>query len=170
MIDHFTLTVRDIKASVAFYTAALKPLGYGVKMDFGDFVGFGDARKPYFWLKSGAGVTPSQPMHIAFAAANRNQVDAFHDAAIKAGAINDGHPGLREQYHPNYYGAFVIDLDGHPIEAVCHAAPGAAAEAKAAPGKAAPKKAAAPKKPAAKKPAAKKAAAKKPAPKKAKRR
>src|SRR6185436_11916390 len=93
MIDHFTVTVRDIKASVAFYTAALKPLGYSVKMDFGDFVGFGDARKPYFFLKSGAGIAPSQPMHIAFAAANRNQVDAFHDAAIKAGAMNDGHPG-----------------------------------------------------------------------------
>lgn len=168
MIDHFTLTVRDVKASVAFYTAALKPLGYSVKMDFGDFVGFGDERKPYFWLKSGAGVTPSQPMHIAFAAATRNQVDAFHDAALEAGAINDGHPGLREQYHPNYYGAFVIDLDGHPIEAVCHAAPGAAA-AKAAPARAAPKKAAA-KKPAAAKKTAKAAAAKKPAAKKAKRR
>jgi predicted lactoylglutathione lyase len=162
MIDHFTLTVRDIKASVAFYTAALKPLGYSMKMDFGDFVGFGDARKPYFWLKSGAGVTPSQPMHIAFAAANRNQVDAFHDAAIKAGAMNDGQPGLREQYHPHYYGAFVIDLDGHPIEAVCHAAPGqAAAGVKAAPAKAAPKKKAAARKPAPKKPAAKKPAAKK---------
>ena len=160
MIDHFTVTVRDIKASVAFYTAALKPLGYSVKMDFGDFVGFGDARKPYFFLKSGDGITPSQPMHIAFAAANRNQVDAFHDAAIKAGAMNDGHPGLREQYHPHYYGAFVIDLDGHPIEAVCHAGPGQDAAVKAAPAKAAPKKKAAARKPAAKKPAARKAKAK----------
>src|SRR5437868_8328283 len=123
MIDHFTLTVRDIKASVAFYTAALKPLGYSVKMDFGDFVGFGDAREPYFWLQSGEGSTPSHPMHIAFAAPNRKLVDAFHDAALQAGAIDDGKPGLREQYHANYYGAFVLDLDGHPIEAVCHAAP-----------------------------------------------
>jgi len=150
MIDHFTLTVRDIKASVAFYTAALKPLGYAVKMDFGDFVGFGDERKPYFWLKSGAGVTPTQPMHIAFAAKNRALVDAFHDAALRAGGMDDGKPGLREQYHPNYYGAFVLDLDGHPIEAVCHQSPDAA-------------KTAAPKAAAAKKPAAKKAAAKKPA-------
>jgi len=161
MIDHFTLTVRDIKASVAFYTSALKPLGYGVKMDFGDFVGFGDERKPYFWLKSGAGVTPSQPMHIAFAAKNRALVDAFHDAALKAGGMDDGKPGLREQYHPNYYGAFVLDLDGHPIEAVCHESP-EAAKAKAAP------KAAAPRAAAAKKPAARKAAGKKPAAKKAK--
>jgi catechol 2,3-dioxygenase-like lactoylglutathione lyase family enzyme len=159
MIDHFTLTVRDIKASVAFYTAALEPLGYGVKMDFGDFVGFGDARKPYFWLKSGANITPSQPMHIAFAAGNRALVDAFHVAALKAGAKDDGAPGIREQYHPHYYGAFVIDPDGHPIEAVCHASPEAAKAAKAAKAvKAAP----APKKkaPAARKPAAKKAPAK----------
>jgi predicted lactoylglutathione lyase len=155
MIDHFTLTVRDIKASVAFYTAALKPLGYGVKMDFGDFVGFGDERKPFFWLKSGEGTTATQPMHIAFAASSRDLVDAFHDAAIQAGAMDDGKPGLREQYHPHYYGAFVIDLDGHPIEAVCHAAPGARKLEAAKP------KAAAARKPAKKKPAAK-------APKKAK--
>jgi catechol 2,3-dioxygenase-like lactoylglutathione lyase family enzyme len=155
MIDHFTVTVRDIKASVAFYTAALKPLGYSMKMDFGDFVGFGDERKPYFWLKSGAGTATSHPMHIAFAAKNRALVDAFHDAALKAGARDDGAPGVREHYHPHYYGAFVIDLDGHPIEAVCHASPEAAKPAEAA---AAAVKTV--KKPAAKKPAAKARAAK----------
>ncbi|HEY8212266.1 MAG TPA: VOC family protein [Myxococcaceae bacterium] len=135
MIDHFTLTVRDLKASVAFYTAALKPLGYSVKMDFGEFVGFGDTRKPYFFLKPGA-VSPA-PQHIAFAAANRALVDAFHVAALAAGARDDGQPGLREQYHPHYYGAFVVDPDGHPIEAVCHM-PAAAASA---PAPASPKKA-----------------------------
>jgi catechol 2,3-dioxygenase-like lactoylglutathione lyase family enzyme len=128
MIDHFTLTVRDLKASVTFYTAALKPLGYGVKMDFGDFVGFGDAQKPYFFLRPGA-VSPT-PQHIAFSAANRALVDAFHVAALKAGARDDGQPGVREQYHPHYYGAFVVDPDGHPIEAVCHQ-PSTAPRAKA---------------------------------------
>ena len=138
MIDHMTVTVRDLRASVAFYTAALKPLGYGVVMDFGEFVGFGDARKPYLFLRSGP--TPSQPMHIAFSAPNRVKVQEFHDAAVKAGAKDDGQPGVREIYHPHYYGAFVIDPDGHPIEAVCHAPEKAQAKGKAAAkAKAAPK-------------------------------
>ncbi|HVE87745.1 MAG TPA: VOC family protein [Myxococcales bacterium] len=136
MIDHMTLTVRDLKASIGFYQRVLKPLGYRVKMDFKEFVGFGDDRKPYFWLKSGP--TPTQPMHIAFSAGTRAMVDAFHQAALDAGARDDGSPGLREDYHPHYYGAFVIDPDGHPIEAVCHlphraprkAAPKAKARAK----------------------------------------
>jgi len=134
MIDHMTVTVKDLRASVAFYAAALKPLGYGVVMDFGEFVGFGDARKPYFFLRSGP--TPTQPMHIAFSAPNRVKVQEFHDAAVKAGAKDDGRPGVRENYHPHYFGAFVIDPDGHPIEAVCHAPEKAQAKGKA---KAAPK-------------------------------
>jgi catechol 2,3-dioxygenase-like lactoylglutathione lyase family enzyme len=118
MIDHFTLTVRDLERSKAFYEEALKPLGFALKRVYPEIVGFGDERKPYFWLKQGG--EPSRPMHIAFAARDRQQVDAFFAAALAAGARSDGEPGLRPHYHANYYGSFVIDPDGHPIEAVCH--------------------------------------------------
>jgi catechol 2,3-dioxygenase-like lactoylglutathione lyase family enzyme len=140
MIDHFTLTVSDLGRSKAFYESVLAPLGFGVKMSFEEFVGFGD-HKPYFWLKKGV---PQAPMHIAFAAKDRPAVDGFHRAALQLGATDNGQPGIREEYHANYYGAFVSDPDGHPIEAVCHAAPGAAKKAVA-------RKPAAKKKPAPKK-------------------
>jgi catechol 2,3-dioxygenase-like lactoylglutathione lyase family enzyme len=117
MIDHLTLTVRDIERSRAFYEKVLLPLGYTVKMEFGQYIGFGDT-KPCLWIKQGS--VPTQPMHLAFAARDRAAVDAFHAAALAAGARDDGGPGVRERYHKNYYGAFVIDPDGHPIEAVCH--------------------------------------------------
>jgi catechol 2,3-dioxygenase-like lactoylglutathione lyase family enzyme len=126
MIDHFTLTVTDLGRSKKFYSTALAPLGYRLLMDFGEFVGFGDEKKPYFWLKEG--LEASRPMHIAFRASDRAAVDAFHAAALSAGARDDGRPGIREMYHPNYYGAFVIELDGHPIEAVCHRAQAAPAK------------------------------------------
>lgn len=139
MIDHFTLTVRDLQRSKAFYRAALAPLGFDVRMDFGEYVGFGDRQKPYFWLKEGS--APTQPMHIAFQARNRAAVDAFHAAALAAGARDDGAPGLRADYHPNYYGAFVVELDGHPIEAVCHA-PASSSSAARRPAHKTPRKAA----------------------------
>ena len=82
--------------------------------------GFGPDRKPAFWIGSG-GTTLSGRLHVAFVAASRAAVDAFYQAALAAGASDNGPPGLRPQYHPTYYGAFVIDLDGHNIEAVCHA-------------------------------------------------
>ena len=119
MIDHLTLTVRDVERSIAFYNRALMPLGYGVTMRFENFAGLGTKQKPFFWLKSGP--VPTQPMHQAFVAPSRAAVDAFHAEALAAGAHDDGPPGLRPHYHPDYYGAFVVDLDGHPIEAVCHA-------------------------------------------------
>jgi catechol 2,3-dioxygenase-like lactoylglutathione lyase family enzyme len=119
MIDHLTLTVRDVERSIAFYNQALMPLGYGVTMRFENFVGLGTKQKPFFWLKSGP--TPTQPMHLAFIAPSREAVDGFHAAALAAGAHDDGPPGLRPHYHSHYYGAFVIDPDGHPVEAVCHA-------------------------------------------------
>lgn len=156
MIDHLTLTVRDAARTKAFYSAALQPLGYKVLMEFGELFGMGD-KAPQFWVK--AGEPPTQPMHLAFAARDRRSVDAFHAAARAAGAADNGAPGLRPQYHPHYYGAFVIDPDGHPIEAVCHAPPAAAQAKRAAPKKAAAKKAAAKK--AAPKKAAKKAKARK---------
>ena len=124
MIDHFTLTVSDAERSRAFYDKVLEPLGYSHKLSFENFHGYGDARKPYLWLKEGP--VPTQPMHIAFAAPSRAAVDAFHRVAMALGAEEYGEPGLREHYHPSYYSAFVVDPDGHPIEAVFHGAPEAA--------------------------------------------
>ncbi len=119
MIDHLTLTVRDLARSRAFYEKALSPLGYDVAMEFGQSAGFGHSGKPYLWLRQGDPPTP--PTHIAFAARDRASVSAFHAAALAACARDNGAPGIREHYHPSYYAAFVIDPDGHPIEAVCHA-------------------------------------------------
>ena len=120
MIDHLTVSVADLAASTAFYEKALAPLGYSVQMHFGEFCGLGPPHKPAFWLKQATPTTT--PQHIAFVATSRGAVDSFYQAAIAAGARDNGRPGLRADYHPNYYGAFVIDpLNGHPIEAVCHA-------------------------------------------------
>jgi catechol 2,3-dioxygenase-like lactoylglutathione lyase family enzyme len=119
MIDHMGILVSDLDASVAFYTRALAPLGYEVVMRFPQFVGFGVAGKPDFWIGIGA---PSDKLHIAFRARGRGEVRAFYEAAIAAGGKDNGPPGIRALYHPNYYGAFVLDSDGHNIEAVCHEA------------------------------------------------
>ncbi len=118
MIDHLTLTVRDYARSRAFYERVLAPLGYRVVMEFGPMCGFGDARKPYFWMKQGD--PPTTPMHLAFVAPRRAAVDAFYAAALAAGATDNGPPGLRPDYHPTYYAAFVLDPDGHNVEAVIH--------------------------------------------------
>src|SRR5436190_9391501 len=118
MIDHTGVSVSDVAKSMAFYRAALAPLGYAVLMDFEQFAGFGVAPKPDFWVGSGTPNVP--PIHVAFRAETRAQVDAFHRAAMAAGGRDNGPPGPRAVYHPNYYGAFVLDPDGHNIEAVCH--------------------------------------------------
>jgi catechol 2,3-dioxygenase-like lactoylglutathione lyase family enzyme len=119
MIDHLTLRVRDFGQSKAFFLEALRPLGYALVMEFGGNVcGLGEGGKPDFWLKQEG--AHHEPMHLAFAAPDRAAVDAFHKAALAAGATDDGAPGLRPQYHPHFYGAFVISPDGHHIEAVCH--------------------------------------------------
>ena len=131
MIDHLTLTVRDLARSRNFYGMALAPLGYAVRMEFDGMLGVGPTGKPAFWLKQGE--VPTQPMHIAFVAADRPGVDAFHAAALAAGAADNGAPGLRPDYHPNYYAAFVFDPDGHPIEAVCHRSAAPAGARKKAP-------------------------------------
>ena len=120
MFDHLGLGVTDLEASKAFYLAALAPIGVQAIMDFGDAVGLGQGRKPSFWL-SKASVKPA-PLHIAFTAEKRSQVDEFHRRALAAGAKDNGAPGLRPHYHATYYGAFVLDPDGHNIEAVCHEA------------------------------------------------
>jgi catechol 2,3-dioxygenase-like lactoylglutathione lyase family enzyme len=124
-IDHTSLSVSDFAAAKAFYTAALKPLGITVLMEFPkavtgnvDVAGVGSNGKPFFWLAAAGKTTPQ--IHIAFAAASRAEVDAFYKAAIAAGGKDNGPPGIRAIYHPTYYGAFVLDADGHNVEAVCH--------------------------------------------------
>lgn len=118
MIDHLTLSVSDLAATKQFLTTVLAPLGYRPMMEFQEFVGFGN-KKPELWVKQAA--VPTTPQHLAFIAPDRKAVDAFFKAAIAAGAKDDGKPGIREMYHPNYYGAFIIDpINGHPFEAVCH--------------------------------------------------
>ena len=118
MIDHTGVGVSDIGKSKAFYRAALAPLGYAVLMEFEDAAGLGVAPKPDFWI--GTADAAIAPVHVAFAAASRKDVDAFYRAAIAAGGKDNGAPGLRPHYHANYYGAFVLDPDGHNVEAVCH--------------------------------------------------
>jgi len=125
MIDHAGVSVSNYAKSKAFYQAALASLGYQILMEFtaeqtGGFegAGFGVPPKPDFWIGKGAPQQP--PVHIAFRAATRAQVDAFYQSAIAAGGTDNGGPGLRPHYHINYYGAFVRDPDGNNIEAVCH--------------------------------------------------
>jgi catechol 2,3-dioxygenase-like lactoylglutathione lyase family enzyme len=128
MLDHMTLTVRDATRSVSFYRRALAPLGYKPVMEFEGVCGFGEENKPAFWLRQGD--PPTTPQHIAFRARRRADVDAFYAAALAAGGRDNGPPGLRPDYHPTYYAAFVFDPDGHPIEAVNHREPAQAPKAK----------------------------------------
>jgi catechol 2,3-dioxygenase-like lactoylglutathione lyase family enzyme len=118
MIDHTGYVVADFDRSIAFYTKALAPLGYKLVMTFQNNAGFGVGGKPDFWIQGGT--APSDKIHIAFRAAGREQVRAFYEAALAAGGGDNGAPGLRTHYHENYYGAFVLDPDGHNVEAVCH--------------------------------------------------
>jgi catechol 2,3-dioxygenase-like lactoylglutathione lyase family enzyme len=119
MIDHTGLTVTDVVKSKAFYLVALAPLGYSLLVEFDDDAGFGVAPKPDFWI--GQGTSNGARSHVAFRAETRQLVDAFYKAAMAAGGTDNGPPGVRPHYHPNYYCAFVLDPDGHNIEAVCHA-------------------------------------------------
>jgi catechol 2,3-dioxygenase-like lactoylglutathione lyase family enzyme len=121
MIDHFTLKVADYARSKAFYQRALKPLGYELAMEFGTSAGFGVKGKPDLWISQDP--ENVRPLHFALSARDRRTVDAFHAAAVTAGAADNGKPGIRKDYHPTYYAAFVLDPDGHNVEAVCHAAP-----------------------------------------------
>jgi catechol 2,3-dioxygenase-like lactoylglutathione lyase family enzyme len=118
MIDHTSLPVSDLTASKAFYTRALAPLGHEVLFEDPSVVGFGVPPKPEFVIV--ASESAFAPIHVAFAASKRSLVDAFYAAAIAAGGRDNGKPDLCPEYHPNYYGAFVFDPDGHNIEAVCH--------------------------------------------------
>ena len=118
-IDHIGLDVADYARSKAFYERALEPLGMKVLMEPVDEVcGFG-GDFPFFWIgRRDRG--PQTGVHVAFTARDREMVDAFHAAALEAGGTDNGGPGVREIYHPSYYGAFVLDPDGNNVEAVCH--------------------------------------------------
>jgi catechol 2,3-dioxygenase-like lactoylglutathione lyase family enzyme len=119
MIDHIGIRVTDLDASVAFFTQALAPLGYTLMVRQDAFAGFGIDGAGDFWLHVGK---PIDKSHVAFRAKGRAEVRAFHAAALAAGGTDNGPPGVREIYHPDYYGAFARDLDGHNIEACCHEA------------------------------------------------
>ncbi len=134
MLDHISLRVQDHSRAVAFYRAALAPLGYQVMMEYPGATGLG-AGMPDFWLMTTE--LPLNPTHIAFSA-DRESVDAFHAAALAAGGTDNGPPGLRADYHPHYYGAFVRDPEGNNVEVVCHEDP----DAKPAPVKTAARKSA----------------------------
>ncbi len=114
MIAHTSLPVSDYQRSRAFYCTALAPLGYSNNMEHGDAAGFNDGKNTDFWITSEKAVVP---LHVAFEARNREAVHAFHQAALSAGAENNGNPGYRD-YWPGYYAAFVLDPDGHNVEAV----------------------------------------------------
>jgi len=118
MIDHIGLAVADLDRSKGFYAGALAPLGIAPMMAFPGAVGYGAAGAPFFWI--GDGKRPGTGTHVAFTCDDRAKVDAFHKAALAAGGSDNGAPGLRPDYHPDYYGAFVLDPDGNNIEAVCH--------------------------------------------------
>jgi catechol 2,3-dioxygenase-like lactoylglutathione lyase family enzyme len=125
MIDHVGFPVSDYERAKAFYLKALAPLGYTLVMEVDQTdnpakaAGFGIGGKPDFWIGGEGGL--NRVLHVAILAEDRAAVDAFYRAALAVGGTDNGAPGLRAHYHPNYYGAFVLDPDGHNIEAVCHA-------------------------------------------------
>jgi catechol 2,3-dioxygenase-like lactoylglutathione lyase family enzyme len=120
MLDHVGFAVSDYERSKAFYEAALAPLGFRLVMEpVPGAAGFGGENgKPDFWITDRD--APPTGVHVAFEAASRERVDAFHAAALAAGGTDNGAPGVREIYHPTYYGAYVLDPDGNNVEAVCH--------------------------------------------------
>jgi catechol 2,3-dioxygenase-like lactoylglutathione lyase family enzyme len=119
MLDHVTLPVANFTRAKAFYDAALRPLGITHLYSDGEtFAGYGIEEKAFFWI--GASSAPITGVHLAFTALDRATVDEFHQASLGHGGRDNGKPGLRPHYHEHYYGAFVLDPDGHNIEAVCH--------------------------------------------------
>ena len=122
-IDHVGYEVSDYERAKAAYGKALAPLGYGLIMEVGSnemgapAAGFGVGGNPDFWIGGEGGV--GNPVHVAITARDRDAVDAFHREAVAAGGKDNGAPGLRPHYGENYYAAFVLDPDGHNIEAVC---------------------------------------------------
>ncbi len=120
MLDHLSIQCADPAASARFYDTVLATIGGGRIMTFGPVIGYGRGGKPDFWIGPLEAEGPNRPTHIAFAADDRAGVRAFFEAAVGAGAEVLHEPRLWPEYHPNYYGAFVRDPDGHNVEAVCH--------------------------------------------------
>ena len=118
MYHHIGLKVKDMEAGVRFYTAALAPLGHVLCSQGDGYAGFGPKDAPAFWLHGHKGAT-GPGAHVAFKAKDRAAVDRFHAEGLKAGGKDNGKPGLRPDYSAKYYGAFLIDLDGNNVEAVC---------------------------------------------------
>ncbi|WP_434743014.1 VOC family protein [Micromonospora sp. SH-82] len=119
MIDHLGIPVRDVPTSRAFYDTVLAPLGARRMLEYGDVLGYG-VHKPDFWISPATSSDPIPELHVAFSASTRAAVQAFHDAAVAAGAEVLHAPRFWPEYHPTYFGAFVRDPDGHNVEAVCH--------------------------------------------------
>ena len=121
MLDHVGFAVQDYERSKAFYEKALTPLGFTLMMEpAGEAAGFGKGGgRPSLWIEA-QGEAVQGRLHIALTAAARAQVDAFHAVAVEAGGTDNGAPGVRDMYHADYYGAYVLDPDGNNIEAVCH--------------------------------------------------
>ena len=119
LLDHVTIGVSNVERSMKFYDRALRPLGIvWLYAEAEEYAGYGISPKAFFWI--GSKEMPQTGAHIAFTAPDRATVDRFHDEAIAAGGRDNGRPGIRPHYHAHYYGAFVLDPDGHNIEAVCH--------------------------------------------------
>lgn len=124
IIDHIGIPVSDYARSKGLYQRVLAPLGIELLMEYGEAAGFGRDGKPDFWIGTPRALERASsdisPVHVAFKATSQELVDEFYRTALEAGARDNGAPGLRPVYHPGYYGAFVLDPDGHNIEAVHH--------------------------------------------------
>jgi catechol 2,3-dioxygenase-like lactoylglutathione lyase family enzyme len=125
MIDHVSVRVQDFSRLVTFYREALAPIGYEVIMEYPGAVGLGADGKPDLWLMQTD--RPAHPTHVALSTASRSPIDAFYAAGLAAGGTDNGPPGVRLDYHPTYYAAFVRDPEGNNLEVVCHADPSAKA-------------------------------------------
>jgi catechol 2,3-dioxygenase-like lactoylglutathione lyase family enzyme len=141
VIDHISLRVKDLPRAVGFYRAALAPIGYEVLMEYPGAAGLGAGGKPDFWLMRSD--QELNPTHIAFVG-DRTRIDAFHAAALSAGATDNGPPGLRADYHPHYYAAFIYDPEGNNVEVVCHEPPSPTGVSKTSRGRTAPRRPAKP--------------------------
>ena len=117
-LDHISVNVRRFKRAREFYRAALGAIGMKINLEFSSALGLGSKKEKVFWLVRDLGASGGG--HYAFRVRYREEVDAFHAAALAAGGTDNGAPGLRPMYHPNYYGAYVLTADGVNLEAVCH--------------------------------------------------
>ncbi len=128
MFSHVTIGTNDMPRAIAFYDKVLGALGYSALFKFDNAVAYGaDMKGPKTFILfpfDGGNAAPGNGMHIAYLAPSRAAVDGFHAAALEMGGTSEGAPGLREHYHPNYYGAYVRDPDGNKLQAVCHSAKG----------------------------------------------